>query len=75
MDESSVVVNALVMEYYFHASLDIFKIKFSRTLSLHTKLYILQSVASGLRLLFDTGVAHLDIKPQNILVVHKCILD
>lgn len=37
------------MDYYLHGSLDAFMAKFSLTLSLHTRLYILYLTALGIR--------------------------
>lgn len=65
---SSELSDCLLMEFYANFSLDHYKKKFHLTLSLHTKLYILYSIALGLNMLYEAGVVHLDIKPQNILV-------
>ena len=48
------------LERYMHEAKDI--------LSLETKLFFLLQVSSALRFLRDSGVVHLDVKPQNILV-------
>lgn len=67
--------NLLIMDHCLHRSLDDFMNKFSRVLSLHTKLYILYLIALALQELRNIGIIHMDLKPQNILVNRTTILD
>ncbi|KRX08636.1 Protein kinase-like domain [Pseudocohnilembus persalinus] len=58
----------LIMEYYPNKSLDHFKVNFSITLSLTSKLYILWQIVQGIKFLKDNSISHLDLKPANILI-------
>jgi len=60
--------DSLLMEYYSYKSLDQFKSLYWSTISLNTKIFILYQTAQGLKFLKDNNIAHLDLKPGNILV-------
>ncbi|CAD8121990.1 unnamed protein product [Paramecium sonneborni] len=58
----------LLMERYYHSSLDYFKAKQQEVLSLSTRIFIAHSIAMGLRYIHNYGIIHMDIKPANILI-------
>ncbi|EWS74236.1 protein kinase (macronuclear) [Tetrahymena thermophila SB210] len=60
--------NILFMDMYQYKSLDILKLQFSQTMSLITKLYIMWQIAQGIQFLTSKNVAHLDLKPANIVI-------
>lgn len=60
--------NSLFMEFYSYKSLDQFKILYSPTISLNTKIFILYQASQGVKFLKDNQIYHLDLKPGNILV-------
>lgn len=58
----------LLMERYYHQSLDYLKVKLTEVLSLSTRLFMAHSIAMGLRYCHAYGIVHMDIKPGNILI-------
>ncbi|CAD8126548.1 unnamed protein product [Paramecium sonneborni] len=58
----------LLMERYYHSSLNNFLKKQEESISLSTKLFIAHSIAMGLRYCHYYGIIHMDIKPSNILI-------
>ncbi|CAD8165338.1 unnamed protein product [Paramecium pentaurelia] len=58
----------LLMERYYHSSLDYFKAKQQEVLSLSTRIFIAHSIAMGLRYIHNYGIIHMDIKSANILI-------
>ncbi|CAK81156.1 unnamed protein product (macronuclear) [Paramecium tetraurelia] len=60
--------DVLLMERYYHSSLDYLKSKKSEVLSLSSRIFISHNVAMGLRYIHNYGIIHMDIKPANILI-------
>ncbi|CAD8209936.1 unnamed protein product [Paramecium octaurelia] len=58
----------LLMERYYHSSLDYFKSKKQEVLSLSTRIFIAHNIAMGLRYIHNYNIIHMDIKPANILI-------
>ncbi|CAD8190673.1 unnamed protein product [Paramecium octaurelia] len=58
----------VLMERYYHSSLDFFKAKQLEVLSLSTRVFIAHSIAMGLRYIHNYGIIHMDIKSANILI-------
>ncbi|CAD8210133.1 unnamed protein product [Paramecium pentaurelia] len=58
----------LLMERYFHSSLDYFMVTQQEVLTLSTRIFIALNIAKGLRYIHNYGIIHTDIKPANILI-------
>ncbi|CAD8112838.1 unnamed protein product [Paramecium primaurelia] len=58
----------LLMERYYHSSLDYFMVTQQEVLTLSTRIFIALNIAKGLRYIHNYGIIHTDIKPANIMI-------
>lgn len=56
------------MDLYSESSSDIYFRDNSKSISLRSKLMVLFPIVQGMRLLRDSGIVHLDMKFQNVLI-------
>jgi serine/threonine protein kinase len=56
------------MDYCQDKSLNNYINKLSSIMSIKIKIFLLYQVTVGLRYLRDSGIVHLDMKPENLLV-------
>jgi serine/threonine protein kinase len=66
--------NFLFMDWYAFKSFDIYYKSNIKSLSLLTKIYLLCQVIQGLRFIRNNKIAHMDIKPQNIIIGKSLLL-
>ncbi len=74
VDQSSQSEQELMVDYLNSPTLAEYITKNKETMSYQTKIYLGYMIAQGLRYLQEYKIAHLDLKPSNIMVVKQLMV-